>query len=172
MLDHVEMRIEFPPHTLNVNQGFGQKHQVGLEFDMIGSDDLDELQQHVPHLDLLQGQLVVALDKFGDIPPQCAGLVRVTSLPGKIQQLADPVHIPSDYGEEEIHQVIFQPGIEAADHAEIKQADNVFRKDEHVPRMGVGMEKTVDKDHFQEGIRPPSGYQYPVESGLIQGGKV
>ena len=61
---HIEVGIEFPSHPLHSDERLGEEHQVGLELYVIGGDDLDELQEHPPDLDVLERKFIVAVDKF------------------------------------------------------------------------------------------------------------
>ena len=98
------------------------------------------------------------------------GQVRVARAGPVEEHRHQPVGILLEHGADQ-HQELGPAALgQAADDAEIDEADPVVRHDQHVAGMRVGVEHALDQRHLQEGVGALLGEQHLVDAGRVEAG--
>jgi hypothetical protein len=71
--------------------------------------------------------------------------------------------------EEDLEQVLLHRRAGVPDHAEVEQRDPAVVRDEHVSRVGIGVEEAVDEDLLQVGPEQLLGEGRPLDVELAPG---
>src|SRR6185369_2455800 len=116
----------------------------------------------------MQGELVVFIDEFGQVPAQRPDVGAVRDIAGIDKQGDYFFNILSEDGKQNIGEMSLQKGIDPAGHPEVEQADDIVRQDQDVARMRIAVEESVLQDHSDKSVSSPFCDKFQIETGFNQ----
>ena len=103
-------------------------------------------------LNLPQGPSIVAGYQVFDILDQQSAVYSTTGDAHVKKRIYQALHVPTGDSLQHFHQLLLGPLIYRTHHAEVDKSNAPITFNENVSRMGVGMEKSVFKDHLEKNL--------------------
>ena len=172
----VELRIQLPAQTLDVQEGLLKQYQLRLDFHVELCRGAEQFDQEVAERNLVQRFGEDGVADFPDDPLEL-GFVRRRRYPPRFQmQLCDL----SVVAVEESHQVagkvvlvaLRQGTDDGAIERDVLRIFRVFDVDEDVARMHVGMKEIVDEHLLEKSLDASIGQELHVRPARFERGDV
>src|SRR6185369_4524054 len=168
MKGHVKFRVQHSSHPLHCHEGFCQKQQVGVELDPVTGNYFNEIDKELSHFEFMQGEFIVFVDEFRQIPSQRSNVNAVCDVAGIYKKGDYLFNILFEDGKENIGEMSFQKGVNTAGHPEIEQADDIVRQNQDVARMRIAVEESVLQNHSYKSVSPPFCDEFQIETSFNQ----
>jgi len=148
-LNQAETGVEQLAGALQGDQRLEQHRHLRRQLDLVAVDDLRHVVERLAQLQVLQRLRRVIAQEVGNV--HCQGPFvqvrrRLAHAHNDVGQQRD---VAAGDGQEHLFDVLPQPLLDAADHAEVHQSDTVAGQQHEVSRVRVRVIKPLLEDHVQ-----------------------
>jgi hypothetical protein len=159
-----------PPDAIELEQRLADHPDLGPEEEAALDGGPGGFDEHPADVEVLEVRLLKAAYEVVHAPGERGPVDLAVGFDEAQQRVGRLVAASLGHGQHQRHQAVLHVRREPRDHAQVEQGQAAVFRDEHVPRVRVGVDESIDEDLLQIGAQQLVGEPRAVDRGAIPRG--